>query len=177
MACVLDATVGGVAANSYATIVQADTYFQARLHATEWPLLTPDDKCRALAWATRLLEAWVEWRGSAATYTQRLAWPRWGLLKVTGDVIPATELPHELVEATCELAAGLRPEDVTLLPAQASAGLSGLTAGPVRLDFFGPGTGSLPAADRILPPAVWGLIQQWATTKRGASGTIPLVRA
>lgn len=180
MAVAVDATVGGVASNSYVTTAEAGTYFEARL-LTDWPLVTQDDRARALVWATRLLDDWVEWAGSPATYTQRLAWPRWGLLKVNGDLIQVTELPDGLKAATCELAWGLITQaltntDPTLAQDQAVAGLRSLTAGPVRLDFLAHGEGRQADVDRILTPNVLGPIQRWIKSRRGGGMTVPLVR-
>jgi hypothetical protein len=167
MAVILDATVGGVAANTYVTEGEADAYFQARLHATTWPALTPDDKRRALAWATRLLESWITWSGSAATYTQRLAWPRYGCATVTGAFIPPTELPHELKVSVCELAWNLTQTDATVWPESVVGGLTSLTAGPVTLEWATGPTAGLTPSMRLLSPNVLGPIQRWVAETPG----------
>jgi hypothetical protein len=172
--CTVLATPGAVDANSYVTLDEADAYMTTRLHATTWPALTPDDKCRACLWATRLLDAWVEWDGRAASYTQRLAWPRSGLLTVTDDVIPETVLPDNLKAATAELAWALVGADVTQTPDPVTGGLSSLTAGPVSLDFVGIAARQ-PVGDRIIPDSVWGLIQAWGR-RRGSGLYARLVR-
>jgi hypothetical protein len=172
--CTVVATPGALDANSYVTLTEADAYMETRLHATTWPALTEDDKCRACLWATRLLDAWVEWDGRPATYTQRLAWPRWGLLTVTDEVIPETVLPDNLKAATVELAWSLTAGDVTATPDPVTGGLTAVTAGPVSLEFVGP-SARQPVGDRIIPDAVWGLIQTWGR-RRGAGLYARVVR-
>ena len=49
---VIDATVGGASANSYATLAFADGYFADTLEAREWFSASPEDRARALISAT-----------------------------------------------------------------------------------------------------------------------------
>jgi hypothetical protein len=56
MAIVIDATKGGAAANSYATIEEADAYLEAQYGAEEWADLTPDNKAKLLVTATRMID-------------------------------------------------------------------------------------------------------------------------
>jgi hypothetical protein len=178
MACVIDATDGGEFANSYCTIAEADAHFQARLHATEWPALTSDDKCRSLVWATRLLDEWVVWAGTAATYTQALAWPRWGLTTISGDVLSQYVVPEAVKQSTCELAWNLRLEDPTRTPEYQLSGLTNLTAGPVSLAWASPGSSAMLPSERILAPNVLGPIRRWVVSTQGSGFTaVPLGRA
>jgi DnaT-like ssDNA binding protein len=177
VACTIEATPGHAAATSYLTIAEADAYFQTRIHATEWPALTADDKCRMLVWATRVLDQWVTWAGTPTTYEQRLAWPRFGLLTLSQDVVPDDEIPDGVKEAVCELAWNLRLEDHTRLPDQVLSGLTGLTAGPVSLQFARPSEGRLSDAQRIIAPNVLGPIRRWVLSIQGSGfASVPLVR-
>jgi len=176
MSCTIDATVGGALSNSYLTVAEADAYFSTRLRVDPW-IESPDDlKCRALVSATAILDDWVEWDGAPGALTQRLAWPRWGLLTVAGDAIEPTVIPEALKAATCELALLLLSEDVLATPDAQKAGLTALTAGPVSLTFAGP-AGQPSAGDRVLPPQVWQRIARWACAKRGAGVVAKLERA
>lgn len=108
MAFVFDATTGGAAANSFATVEFADDYLGGSLYATDWPatsagadLLT---KQKALVTATRELNSRV-WQGYKSDFdTQRLEFPRVGLYDRDGNSIDSTTIPEWLKEATCELA-------------------------------------------------------------------------
>lgn len=178
MACAIEATAKDIAANAYLTIVEADDYFAERIHADEWVALSPDNKCRMLVWATRLLDQWVSWLGVATTFEQALDWPRWGLYTNTGDVLDQDLVPEGVKQAVCELAWNLRLEDLTMTPDQTKAGLSSLTAGPVSLSFFGPTQGRISDADRIIASNVMGPIRLWVSSvaSSGFAG-IPLGRA
>lgn len=99
----LDATVGGVAANSYATLAEALLYYETRLPVDGWE--NADDQSILLMMATRVLDALAmpmrtyvppqggqpgyyitrrAWAGSPATLSQKLAWPRLGLYDMNG---------------------------------------------------------------------------------------------
>jgi hypothetical protein len=69
----IDATVGGVASNSYGTEAEADTYFTDHPSFDAWDAAT--DQVAMLIYATRLLED-LDYIGDRATTTQALEWPR-----------------------------------------------------------------------------------------------------
>ena len=112
MALVLDTTVGGAAANSYASVEQADAYHAARAFNSAWTQATVPEKARVLAWATRLMDNEV-YEGSKTFSDGALRWPRIGVLDREGDFQPHLELPRELVWATAEFAFILLTEDRT----------------------------------------------------------------
>ena len=181
MSCTLDATVGGPLANSYCTIAEADAYWASRVRPDEWVNRAADTKCRTLTQATRLLDDYVDWAGVPATYTQLLAWPRWGLWTVAGNPIQPTVLPDQLKWATAELARVLMVEDPQVPLDIITQGIKSVTAGPVAVAFNGEPGLSTPVAQRVIPPCVWSLIARWAwglTSGAAGSGRIevPLVR-
>lgn len=114
----LDTTIGGASSNSYVSVAEADSYFDARLNTEAWTA-TSDNKTRALLMAAQRLES-ENWIGSRVTTTQRLAWPRLYVQKVDGsgygwgygyayrcqfgDVYLSTEIPQRVKDAQCELA-------------------------------------------------------------------------
>jgi hypothetical protein len=71
----LDATVGGVNANSYATRAEADTYFTNHPLFDTWDAIIDADQEALLIHATRLLDQF-DYIGDVATTTQALQWPR-----------------------------------------------------------------------------------------------------
>lgn len=103
MALTLNATIGATTANSYETIAEAQDYWDSRLFTDNWE--NSDDQAAALVWSTRVLDSmavphrvlregkngtWYyrtspQWEGTPATITQRLAWPRIGLLDRNGN--------------------------------------------------------------------------------------------
>lgn len=71
-----------VGTNSYASIADAQTYFDARLHSTSWGT-DADIHARALIMATARLEA-EEYIGDRVSATQALKWPRDGMDLIDG---------------------------------------------------------------------------------------------
>lgn len=76
-----------------------------------------------------------QWLGSPASTTQRLAWPRAGLVDRNGNAVPSDSLPEELIEAVCELAGQLLAGDRTLDSDVSVQGLTSLRVGSVSLAF------------------------------------------
>jgi hypothetical protein len=100
----LVATVGAVDANSYITVAAADAIADDTIGTFTWLAVatTTADKERALITATRYLEQ-LQWIGTRATTTQRLSFPREGL--VCGEKVYANDvIPDELAIATFDLA-------------------------------------------------------------------------
>ena len=52
----IDATVGGIASNSYVSLEDANTYFSTRLHAETWTSASDADKEAALITATNIID-------------------------------------------------------------------------------------------------------------------------
>jgi hypothetical protein len=104
MALVLDATVGGAAANSYSTRAEADSYHESRLYSTSWSGATDATKDAALVWATRLHDSSIEWKGAVRTHEQALRWPRYYAFSRDDELIQSDIVPEEVKHATAELA-------------------------------------------------------------------------
>src|SRR5438128_1270421 len=99
----VDATPGGPASNSFATVAEADAYHVARLHNPEWAAASNGDKEAALEWATRVLDR-LPWQGSRAGITQLLRWPRYAVYDLDGFYVSSLTIPAFLRDATAELA-------------------------------------------------------------------------
>jgi hypothetical protein len=95
-------------AASYASIAAADAYWSERAHnalATTWAAAGAPQKEGALREATAYLDATYgpHYRGERRGYLQGLLWPRTNALDEAGYPLP--DLPREVVDAVCELAA------------------------------------------------------------------------
>lgn len=175
MALVIDATVGGVAANSYETLAEAQTYFDSRLTVAGWE--NADSQDVLLAMATRTLDMILsghrrlsrgssgsyyitspKWTGAPASATQRLAWPRTGMFDRNGNAIPSNVIPQDLKNAESELAGQLGNADRTLDNDVIVQGITSIKAGSVALTF----KDMIEA--QVLPDAVWNLMpDSWYT--------------
>ena len=72
----IDASVGGIASNSFCTLVEASAYLSARLNASSFTGASADDQNTALLEAARELTRIGVWKGLRVNDTQALSWPR-----------------------------------------------------------------------------------------------------
>lgn len=173
----LDATVGGPTSNSYCTADEADEYFDAR-RPFEPPWDSNADKETLLIMATRVLNSMCVaprkifvpaqagipayyritpyWVGAPATSTQKLPWPRVGMLDSNGNSIPSDVIPDELKWAEAELAGYLSISDVTVASAAVVQGITSVKAGSVAVTFKDNVISQvIPSAVLFLMPASW----------------------
>lgn len=101
----LDATVGGLSANSYATIAIADSYAAERIGdlATAFIALVDSVKEQLLISATRRLDQEF-FAGYKANNSQALKFPRGGIYNEDGRSYEFDEIPNPIQFATIELA-------------------------------------------------------------------------
>jgi hypothetical protein len=96
----LDASVGGVASNSYADIAYADAFFANRLDLDDWDLIIDQDL--ALMTATAYVESSFQPFGYRASTTQALNFPRYEVEKLDSySYYLPTEIPKPLKDAVC----------------------------------------------------------------------------
>lgn len=170
----LVATAGAADANSYLTLAEANAYFETRLSADAWD--NADDPERALMFATRVLDKMgqpykylifgdpqyyrtrPQWTGAPTTTTQKLSWPRTGMLDANDNEIADTVIPQDLKDATAELALALLVSDRTLDSDISIQGITSIKAGPVSLSFKDM------IASKVMPDYVWSLMPpSWFT--------------
>ena len=118
-----------------------------------------------------LIDRHFIFRGFVGDTTQRLSWPRSGLVDRNHQTILQTELPRDLVDATAELARALLTGDRTADNAAEAEGLEKLVAGPIELTFRGS------VGPKPIPDSVWYLLEQWGTETSRTNIAVPLVRA
>lgn len=178
MPLVIDATANGVASNSFLTIAEAQTYFDARLPLPEWDNV--DSQEALLVMATRLMCAMFSpmrklirvsppgqsyylirptWTGTVATTTQALPWGRGGMYDRNGNVILSTVIPQALKEATAEFAGQLAKGDRSFDSDAAIQGISSVKAGSVSVSFKNEFD-----ATKVIPDVVFDLlVPSWLT--------------
>lgn len=159
----VDATPGGATANSYCTVAEADTYHDDHLYASAWSAASDTQKAAAVITATRLLDAWVEWSGLAASSTQALCWPRSGMLTRNGYSILSTVVPQTLKDATAEFARQLLASDLTETNEVVAKGITELKAGSIALKF------KEAVEKHVVPDAVLALlVPSWISSETDA---------
>ncbi len=121
MAVVIDATVGGVNANSYLSLVDAQSMIDGMVlsaDVTAWGTATTDEKNRALVSAAQRLDR-ERFLGARSNDDQAMQWPRTGVRKpdtyintyavgfpfrITTDYFTDEEIPDQVKRAQVELA-------------------------------------------------------------------------
>lgn len=121
MAITLDATVGGVNANTYLTLSDANDIVDGLVEDADviaWSSATDDQKNRALYTAAQRLDR-ERYLGARVTDTQAMQWPRTGVRKpdtyintyavgfpfrITTDYFTDTEIPDQVKKAQAILA-------------------------------------------------------------------------
>lgn len=127
----INSTVGDPAANSYASVTDADVYFS---HTVD-NLLWPKDSIRAeaaLIESTRILDDQFEWNGDIATVSQSLRWPRLYTKDSDNRDISPTIIPQPLLDAVYGLAYFLIKNGGLV---QAPNDLEKIKIGPINLKF------------------------------------------
>jgi hypothetical protein len=155
----IDATVGGVSANSYVTLDEAYDYFAAHPYASAW--ITAGDT-GAFAQEALLIQAalWVdqlepEFEGSRAATTQALAFPRSGVRDAGGTALGDDVVPLFVKRAQYEAVLAIANENPF-----ADTGLEGfkrVKVGPIEIETRARGAGSLPSHVRRFLRPVLGL--------------------
>lgn len=113
---------GKADANTYALVADGDAYHDGHLYATAWTAATTENKEKALAFATRLIDAEYQFNGAKVSASQALQWPRDdcpdpdGRRSNSDGFLAADAVPRAVVQATCELARELLIADRTAAP-------------------------------------------------------------
>jgi hypothetical protein len=152
-------------ANAYASVSDADTYFDARPRSDAWKASDADQKARFLIQATRILDASFRWRGSPATNTQGLQFPRYD--RELSAVLDGSSVPAFLKTALFELALVLTAEDPTA-PDDAD--------GLKRIEFDGLNVELDPSRRRRIPRWLEDLVAPYGVSNERA-GSVPIRRA
>ena len=122
-------------ANSYISQAEGDAYFEAHLYGDSWTNASTEDKDKAMAHATRLLDAHTNWRtGSKKTANQALQWPREGAYKDGFEISPSV-VPVEVKNATAELAMLMISNNLTADVDQNNLNSITLGKGALEIEF------------------------------------------
>lgn len=160
---VLNATAGSATANTYVTLAVANQYHLDRPAVkTTWAVATDDQKSAAILWATKLLDRYFEWNGAITSETQKLLWPRSGLVDVNDwNALDIHAIPELIQFATAEFARQLLVSDRTGDSDIETLGITQIKTTSVRIDFkeFGIHAKPVPDIVAILIPEQWGRLK------------------
>ena len=164
MAVIIDATLGGTNSNSYVTLIEANGYFEARLHTEYWDSADDDTKNRSLVMATRRIEQ-ESFYGDRATSTQRLKFPRINLGYLDGILLDNI-IPEMLKEAQYELAIHLLSTDMSQ-PSVDTGAIAEAKVGSVSVKYAVDKNDNVSTSYDELPPFVSSLLADISTTVSG----------
>src|SRR3990167_1592520 len=133
MALTLVATAQATNANSYATVAEAEAYFDGRANATTFTAAASATMALWLVMATSRLEQ-ERYVGTPTSSTQRLQWPRSGVRDVTGNGLDydSSAVPRLMKEAEYELALAIG-NDTALLEDTGLEGFENVAVGPLDI--------------------------------------------
>jgi hypothetical protein len=105
MALIVEDGSGKSDAQSYVSVTDADDYHANHSASTDWSGADTADKEKALRLATQWLDATYHgrWKGVRFSADQALDWPR-DSVELDGYVLSVSDLPQQLLDATCEMA-------------------------------------------------------------------------
>jgi len=187
---------GRTDANSYATVAEADSYFEAHLYASAWTAATATTKASALVMATRLVDSQYQFNGYRAHDTQALQWPRercpdpdrnlvtnTPLSPVLTNFVPNTLVPQGVAAAACEMARELLIVDRTAAPV--GEGLDTVTTAHATHAASGTGSDSTSSTTKydksdtrsIVSRVAQAMLSKYGALIEGGSGSVRLVRA
>lgn len=156
MALTIDATVGGVASNSYLTHARAMELAEQAPHMHAWLADVSINRAQMLIHATRLIDRYGEFYGSKTSSAQALMFPRVGLSHVyTGVPFSSSAIPDFVEWATMEWAYALSQDPE--VGGAVGAGLDSLRTPSFSLVFSGQSRGGVKiphtASDLLRPYA------------------------
>jgi len=146
--------------NCYATVDEAELYFEDRLDVAAWTSATPEQKAQALVTASQLLEQ-QKWRGRVVAIDQKMAFPREGQYydPRLGYTVQMEGVPRRVIIATFELAYHLLNNDGLL---DNAGGVDSISIGPVNLsNIKSPETIPAQVYTQIAPLLVSGGASTW----------------
>lgn len=151
----LDSTIGAATAESYVSVADATTYHANRGNAA-WAAAALTAQEQALRKATAYLDSRYTWRGTRASITQALDWPRYGVV-VDGVTVIGTTIPAGLLSASYELA--LKALTTDLFADVEAQPVESVTVGPITRKLSAPRNGGqkrFAAVDALLRDLVIG---------------------
>lgn len=132
-ALVVETGSGLATANSYATLAESTTYFDARSKPSAWVVATWQQKEQSLRIATAYLDSVYgsQWVGIRQSSAQALDWPRSDAYDMAGEIIDLA-VPQRLKSACAEIAARYLADPAQLMP-DTEAGQDGVASETVSV--------------------------------------------
>jgi hypothetical protein len=142
------------AANSYASVAEADARHMNSISADAWDLYDTQQKEQRLITATRLLDTMFDWLGEPIRQDQPLGFPRRNLYDMYGRATVLQRVPVKVKDATIDLALWLSGETTTSTTAAASGDvIEEISLGPIGIKMAVPTAAAAVSVTRPLVPS------------------------
>lgn len=168
----LDATVGSPTFNCYATVDEADAYFEDRLYASSsWQ--TFGNKEQGLITCSQILDWYIKWKGYKTDATQSMEWPRSNVY-IENGVIDNTIIPPTVKIALFELTYSFITQDRT--EDNPLSGFESLKVSSLHLKVSNKQSTneSSKTAKEVIPEKVWKILKDYYN--KSSIGSIRLIR-
>jgi len=166
----LDATASSPTFNCYVSREDANTIVDDGLYFDSWLNASTVDQERALMFATRLLDEFVQWNGAPVLSTQPLGWPRNYVQRPNrppGTYFDGADVPDEIKYLTVQYAEALLAED---LFKDNEVGLTSLSVGSIALAF------NKRDRKKAMPESLRVMASQFGTVRVGGGSVATLIR-
>lgn len=120
-------------ADSYVSVLGADTYVGDTFFSGSWSTTSTPDKEKLLKNATRLLDSFYDFKGEKTVSTSSLRWPRTGVFDNDGVEVASNIVPKGIVFATVEMAIALQNNN--FLAENDARGISSLKVDVIEIQF------------------------------------------
>jgi hypothetical protein len=151
-------------ANCYASVADANTFFDGQIYKDAWISASASAKGQALAMATSTLDTVVTWDGTKADRTNAREWPRNGVTDKNGFSVANNIIPVFLKEATYLTAMALLEDNRR--EEYGDAGIDELTIEGINLKFNKTDRAS------ILPHYVMMIIEDFGRVRGGKFASV-----
>lgn len=166
------------AANSYASVAEADARHLDSTAADAWDMYDVRQKEQRLITATRLLDTMFDWQGEPFRSDQPLGFPRRNLYDMYGRGTVLQRVPVTVKNATIDLALWLSGETTTSATAAASSDvIEEISLGPIGIKMAVPTTTAAVTVTRpTIPNEIVLALRQFGQYVGGGAAVGRLVR-
>ena len=127
--------IGADSYTAYASVADADVFFNGSVDYATWGALTTDEKSRSLVTSTRMLDRQL-WQGEKEDPLQALAFPRTGVFDCAGVAVEPADTLVVVTEASIILALAVFTNNALLTTASTIDLTKRLKAGSVEIEKF-----------------------------------------
>lgn len=136
---------GVESSNAYCSVIEFIQYWENR--GNNYTSCKPETIEAAIIAATEKIDQNYNFLGYPVSYDQSLKWPRFGMINCNGKSIDSDEIPTELKNAVCQMAAYIKDNGD---PDLEESGISQKSIGPISVTYTNGGQVKMKTVDKAL---------------------------